>query len=214
MDIATAFPPLALRIQAGPLTLRPITDEVLMVLIEVAAAGVHDPARMPFYYPWTDAPADQLPTEFAQYHWGTRARWSQSAWSLEFAVEYDGAIVGTQGFATQDFVTTRTGETGSWLGRPYHGRGIGTRMRQAICAFAFDHLGAEEITSGAFTDNPASLAVSRKVGYRANGRKRLVSRGELAVDQGLVLTPEHFVRGDAIAVTGVDAFREFIGLTP
>lgn len=212
MDLATAFPPFALRIQAGPLTLRPINDEVLGTLIEVAAAGVHDPALMPFYYPWTDAGADVLPTGFAQYHWGTRARWSPKAWSLEFAVEYDGVIVGTQGFSTQDYVITRTGETGSWLGRQYQGHGIGTRMRQAICAFAFAHLGAEEITSGAFTDNPASLAVSHKLGYQINGRNRLVSRGELALNQRLVLTPEDFVRGDAIEVAGVDRFREFIGL--
>lgn len=39
-------------------------------------------------------------------------------------------------------------------------------MRQVMCAFLFDHLA---ITSSAFTDNPASLAVSRKVGYRPNG---------------------------------------------
>lgn len=38
------------------------------------------------------------------------------------------------------------------------------RMRQALCAFLFDCLDAQEITAGAFVDNPASLAVSRKVG--------------------------------------------------
>ena len=42
-------------------------------------------------------------------------------------------------------------------------------MRQTLCAFLFDHLDAEEITSAAFLDNPASLAVSRKVGYLPNG---------------------------------------------
>ena len=84
---------------------------------------------------------------------------------------------------------TRTGETGSWLGREFQGRGIGTAMRQVICAFAFDHLDAEEVTSGAFLDNPASLAVSRKVGYRPNGVRRLKRRaGELALNQSLVLT--------------------------
>ena len=86
-------------------------------------------------------------------------------------------------------------------------------MRQAICAFAFDHLGAEEITSGAFTNNPASLAVSRKLGYQMNGRNRHASRGELAMNQRLVLTPQDFVRGDAIEVAGADAFREFVGLS-
>lgn len=27
-------------------------------------------------------------------------------------------------------------------------------MRQTLCAFVFDHLDAEEVTSGAFEDNP------------------------------------------------------------
>ncbi|MDR6970552.1 GNAT family protein [Leifsonia shinshuensis] len=211
-DLSSAFPPFGVTIRAGSLTLRPITDEVLPRLIQVAAAGVHDPERMPFYYPWTDAPADRLPTEFAQYHWGTRARWSRSAWTLEFAVEDDGVTVGTQAFSTQDYLVTRSGETGSWLGLQYQGRGIGTRMRQAVCAFVFDHLDAEEIVSGAFTDNPASLAVSRKVGYRTNGTKRVARRDALAVDQRLILTPDDFVRGDPIEVTGRDAFRSFIGL--
>lgn len=212
MDLTNAFPPFGLRIESGPLVLRPITDEILPQLIDVAVAGVHDPALMPFYYPWTDAPADRLPTEFAQYHWGTRARWSREAWTLEFAVEYEGAIVGSQAFSTHDYLVTRTGETGSWLGRSHQGRGIGTRMRQAVCAFAFDHPDAAQVTSGAFTDNPASLAVSHKVGYRPDGRQRLARRGEPAVNQRLVLAPEDLRRGEPITVSGVEAFRRFIGL--
>jgi RimJ/RimL family protein N-acetyltransferase len=212
MDLAAVYPPLGLRIEAGPLVLRPVTDDVLPALIEVALAGVHDPAFMPFYYPWTDAPADKLPREFAQFHWGVRSRWSREAWSLELAVEFEGVIVGTQSFSTRDYLVTRTGETGSWIGLVHQGRGIGTRMRQAICAFLFDHLDAGEITSAAYVDNPASLAVSRKVGYRTNGEQRLARRGEPAVNQLLVLSPEDFVRGEPISVTGVDAFRRFIGL--
>ncbi len=67
------------------------------------------------------------------------------------------------------FPTLRVFETGSWLGRRFQGHGIGTRMRQAMCTLAFDHLGFEEVTSAAFLDNPASLGVSRKVGYVPNG---------------------------------------------
>ena len=72
----------------------------------------------------------------------------------------------------------------------------------------------EEITSAAFVDNPASLAVSRKVGYRPTSVNRIKRReGELALNQGLVLTPEDFDRGDvAIEVTGAEQVRAFIGL--
>jgi RimJ/RimL family protein N-acetyltransferase len=123
-------------------------------------------------------------------------------------------VVGCQGFQTRDFLVTRTGETGSWLGRAYHGRGIGTLMRQTICITLFDHLGAEEITSAAFLDNPASLAVSRKLGYSHNGQTRRQRReGELAVTQQLILRPDDLVRPThPVRVEGAAAVRQLIGL--
>jgi RimJ/RimL family protein N-acetyltransferase len=110
---------------------------------------------------------------------------------------------------------TRTGETGSWLGRAYQGRGIGTRMRQAMCVLLFDHLGAQEITSAAFLDNPRSLAVSRRLGYAPNGQTRERRReGELAVCQRLVLRPADFVRpDDDVRVEGAEPVRRLIGLS-
>lgn len=108
---------------------------------------------------------------------------------------------------------TRSLETGSWLGRAHQGQGIGTRMRQAVCAFGFDHLGAVEITSGAFVDNPASLAVSRKVGYRPNGVVRLQRReGEAALNQKLTLCRADLVRGDPLEVEGAQDLRTFLDL--
>ena len=58
------------------------------------------------------------------------------------------------------------------------------------------------------------LAVSRKVGYRPNGVRRLKRRaGELALNQGLVLTPGDFVRGEhPVEVGGLAAVRAFVGL--
>ena len=214
MRLTEAYPPFGLRIEAGPLVLRPITDEVLPELVDLALAGIHDPEFMPFQVPWTDTPRAELPGAFARYHWGLRSAWSRDRWHLEFAVEHAGRIVGIQAFATEHYLVTRTGETGSWLGREFHGQGIGTAMRQAICAFCFDHLDAEQITSGAFADNPASAVVSRKVGYRPNGVHRVVRRpDEWQDNQAWLLTPESFVRGVPIRATGVEAFREFIGLS-
>ena len=213
VSLSSTFPPFGLRIEAGPLVLRPITDDVLPELVDVALAGVHEPERMPFLVPWTDAPASELPLAFTQYHWGLRSSWRRENWHLELAVEHAGRIVGIQAFGTTDYLVTRSGETGSWLGLQFHGRGIGTAMRQAICAFCFDHLEAEQVTSGSFVDNPASAAVSRKVGYLPNGVRRLARRpGERQDNQAWLLTPQNFVRGVPITVTGASAFREFIGL--
>jgi RimJ/RimL family protein N-acetyltransferase len=213
MELAEAFPPFGLRVEAGPLVLRPVTDDVLPGLIELSMGGIHDPELMPFSFPWTDAPDADKPFNYVSYHWGVRTNWTRQRWDLDFAVEYEGDLVGCQGFLTSDYLLTRTGETGSWLGQRFQGRGIGTRMRQAICAFCFDHLDAEEITSAAFLDNPASLAVSRKVGYQPNGVSRKTRRPqEWAPNQALVLTPQTFVRGPEITVSGLAAFRRFIGL--
>lgn len=213
-DLATLFPPFGLHVALGPVELRPMTDEVVPALCELAERGIHDPGEMPFYVPWSTAPSGELARNTAQYQWRVRAEFSRDAWDLQLAVFHDGTLVGCQGLRTEDFLVTRTGETGSWLGREFQGRGIGTTMRRAVCALAFDHLDFAEVTSGAFLDNPASLAVSRKIGYRPNGVRRLRRReGELALNQGLVLTPETFVRGDQeVSVSGVEAFRTHIGL--
>jgi RimJ/RimL family protein N-acetyltransferase len=207
------WPPLGVRLTAGPLRLHGLRDVDIPELVELAGRGIHEPDRMPFSTPWTDAPAAELPGKMAAHYWQTRAEFSPSRWVLDLVVRHEGVVVGLQGFDTHDYLITRTGETGSWLGRAHHGQGIGTRMRQAICALLFDHLDAQEITSAAFTDNPASLAVSRKVGYRANGVSRERRRDQLASSQRLVLTPETFRRGDALTeVDGVAALRRFIGL--
>lgn len=206
--------PFGLRVRCGALELRAITDDDIRALADLALAGVHDPARMPFGVPWTDAPPERLPAAMASYYWSTRAQFAPEAWILDLAVRVDGELAGVQGFATKDYLVVRSGETGSWLGRAFQGRGIGTAMRRVMCALLFDHLDAEEITSAAFADNPASLAVSRKVGYVENGTSRRQRRpGELALNHNLLLTPDRFVRPERpLEVEGVTAVRESIGL--
>lgn len=214
MDITDVFPPLGLTVTDGDLELRGILDDHLPRLAEVALEGVHDPARTPFIVPWTDAPAEELPRRFAQYHWQCRAGWSPERWQLNLGVWHRGELIGVQGASSEDYLVTRTAETGSWLGLRHQGRGVGTRMRRMLCALLFDHLDARWVTSGFFTDNPASGAVSRKVGYVANGVERRQRReGELAELSLLILGPDDFLRGDtAIEVEGLDSVRRVMGL--
>lgn len=209
--IASVLPLLGLRITAGPVELRAITDDLLAPLGEVAAEGIHAPDAMPFFTPWSLS--DNLALAIAKYQWKLRAEFSPEDWNAAFAVFWDGELVGCQGIATKDYLITRTGETGSWLGRRFQGRGIGTAMRQVICAFAFDHLDADYVTSGAFTDNPASLAVSKKAGYSSHGWRRVARQGRQATIQGLVLDPGSLIRYEhPLAVEGLEAFRRSIGL--
>jgi hypothetical protein len=109
--------------------------------------------------------------------------------------------------------TTEASEALDTLWPPFGVRVTCGLMRQAICALCLDHLGFEEVTSGAFADNPASLAVSRKVGYRVNGQVRLARKGEVATNVELVLAPADLVRPPYdVEVAGVEAFRTLVGL--
>ena len=210
-ELAALWPPFGLRVACGPLVLRPLRDADFAEVLTVVHSGIHAPDRMPFSFPWTDPTGAEQERQFVQYHWRARAELSPERWQLDLGVWHDGRFVGVQGVSTQDFQVTRTGETGSWLGRGFQGAGIGTLMRQAICVLCFDHLGFEEVTSGAFTDNPASQAVSRKVGYRPNGEQRYARQGTVAAMQKLVLTPADLVRPPHdVEVVGARRFLELV----
>lgn len=210
---ATALPLLGLRVTAGPVELRGVTDDLLGPLADLAVKGIHDPDFMPFFVPWSITPAEEMPRNMAQFHWGQRAGFSPDKWGMDLAVFFDGQLVGSQGFSTRDFLITRIGETGSWLGREFQGRGIGTAMRKVICAFIFDHLDAEFITSSAFTDNAASLAVSRNCGYRENGVSILKRNDKPATLQLVILEPGNLMRYEhGLTVEGLPEFRRSIGL--
>ncbi|MDQ3455966.1 MAG: GNAT family N-acetyltransferase [Actinomycetota bacterium] len=211
--LARIWPAFGLRIGCGPLQLAAVRDDDVPVLVDLAAGGIHDPGEMPFAVPWSTVPLPALAPAMATYYWRQRAAFEPDSWSLDLVVRHQSTVVGVQGFGTRDYPVTRTGETGSWLGREHQGRGIGTLMRQTMCAFLFDHLDAAEVTSAAFTDNPASLAVSRKVGYADNGLSRERRQDVLAHSQRLTLTADAFVRPPyPLAIEGLDAFRRFIGL--
>jgi RimJ/RimL family protein N-acetyltransferase len=86
-------------------------------------------------------------------------------------------LVGVQGIGADGFAERRTIGTGSWLGRRFQGRGVGTEMRTAVVELAFRELGAVAVTSSAFEANAASRGVSRKLGYRVVGRDTMSPRG-------------------------------------
>ncbi|ALG05700.1 GNAT family N-acetyltransferase [Kibdelosporangium phytohabitans] len=193
------------------LELRPDDDAGLFELVEVAKRGIHEPDRMPFGVPWTD----RHPREWAQYYWMMRATLSPADWTVNFLTRVDGRVIGMQGAAGKDFAITREVHTGSWLGREFQGKGYGTEMRAAVVMFAFDHLGAELLTSGALSDNQASHNVSRKLGYRQDGTNRIAIRGNVGVNVRLALTRERFVRPEwSVEVDGLDGCRALLGLDP
>jgi RimJ/RimL family protein N-acetyltransferase len=185
--LADHWPLFGLRLRTPRLELRLPDPDDLGALADAAAAGVHDPAVMPFLTPWTDDAPARRARNVVQWHWHELARWSPDDWSLPLVAVLDGVVVGTQDVGARRFATLREVGTGSWLGLAYQGKGYGTEMRAAVLQLAFEGLGAEFATSEAFADNPASYAVSRKLGYVDNGVDRHVIRGRPAVSRRLRL---------------------------
>jgi len=154
------------------LELRLLREEEFADLVEVIDAGIHDPAAMPFFFPWTDAEPRRRAREAAQWMWRHRANWLPDSWTLTCGVFVGGKPIGVQDVGAQRFRAVRSVETGSWLGRAHQGHGLGREMREAVLHLAFAGLGAAEALSGAFEDNVSSLATSRAVGYEENGEAR------------------------------------------
>ncbi|RCV49386.1 GNAT family N-acetyltransferase [Marinitenerispora sediminis] len=197
---ARHWPMYDLRIRTPRLELRlPLLSE-LDDLAELATEGVHDPAVMPFGVPWTDAEPDEVGRGVMQYHWRMLGACTPGDWRLPLAVFLDGRIVGTQELAALDFAVLREVRTGSWLGRRYQGRGIGSEMRAAVLDLAFVGLGAEAARSTAMSDNPASLGVSRRLGYRPDGTSLLTSRNRPAVQQRLLLSRDDWEKHRTVPV--------------
>ncbi|GAA0255846.1 GNAT family protein [Cryptosporangium japonicum] len=172
-----------LRITTPRLELRLPTPDDLAALATLSAGPIHDPARQPFASEWTDAPPAERSRSTVQHHWRSLADWTPEKWTLQLVTVADGTVIGTQAIGGDDFAVLREVHTGSWLGRRYQGRGFGVEMRAAVLHLAFHGLGARAAVTGAVTDNPASLGVSRRLGYAPNGTVSRSIRGEPAVEQ-------------------------------
>lgn len=196
------------------LLLTPLADEDLAELLEVVLAGIHAPDAMPFDMPWSTQPRAELVINSLKHYWTQRAVAGPADWEIQFGVHLGDRVIGVQGLHGTDFSALRTVETGSWLGMPFQGQGIGTEMRAAVLMFAFDHLGAVRAESAAFLDNPSSLGVSRKLGYQANGRQWKQRRpGDVAENERLLLAAEAFIRPDwHLDVRGLQECRDQLGI--
>lgn len=203
-----------LRLRTPDLELRLPTEDELAALCTVARAGVHDPETMPFDVAWTDKPSPRFEREFLQHHWGLRAAWSPERWSFGLAVYLDGAPIGQQDLVGENFPVLREVHTGSWLGRRFQGRGYGKQMRAAVLHLAFAGLGAAAARSAAFADNPASVGVSRALGYEPNGVALAAPRGEAREQLRLRLTRQRWEehRHCEVTVAGLAGCRDMFGI--
>lgn len=211
--LADAWPLFGLRIRSQRLVMRVPTETDLLRLIAVAKEGIHPAGEMPFAVAWSILPSPAFERGFLRHHWEEWANWAPESWQLNLMAELDGTPIGSQSVHAEQFRVFRTVRTGSWLGRTFQGRGLGTEMRSAILAFAFDGLGAQQADSSAFLDNVASNRVSRKLGYEENGRGSLAPEGIARETQLFRMTAERWRSRPRPSVTidGLDACRELFG---
>ena len=208
------WPLFDLEVHTPRLTLRHIDDTLTGELLAVAKRGVHDPAVMPFIVPWTDRPSPQMEQEAMQFYARTRADIRPDAWNLQFAVIVDGDVIGSCDLGAKHFATLRQFQTGSWLGREFHGQGLGKEMRLACLTLGFDGLDAEFAQTGSWHDNAPSLGVTRSLGYTEEGRRRELRRGVPDELVGFRMPRAHWetIRRDDIEIHGMPSARAFLGL--
>lgn len=163
------WPLFDLRIRTPRLELRYPSDADCGLLADLTRETVHDKGFMPFTTPWTRAPSPIREQNALRHWWRLRANLSVEDWTLPFIVLDDDEPVGAQDLTGTSFSVTRSVSTGSWLVQRRQGQGIGKEMRAAVLHLAFAGLGATEAHTSAFEDNPASLGVTRSLGYADNG---------------------------------------------
>jgi RimJ/RimL family protein N-acetyltransferase len=212
--LTTHYPFAGLRLSTPRLELRLPTPDELAELGALAADGVHDAQSMPFTVPWTLQPPADRARSVILHHWATLGAWTKTSWALPFTVFRDGEVVGQQTISAKEFAITRECASGSWLGQRFQRQGIGTQMRAAVVHLAFAGLGATDVTSGAYTDNPASLGVSAKLGYEPDGFNRRAILGTVRTEQRLRLRRAVWEQHDRIPVTidGLEPCLTLLGL--
>ncbi|MHC1563509.1 GNAT family N-acetyltransferase [Actinomycetospora sp. C-140] len=212
-DPVRHWPLAGLVVRTPRLELRPDDDVGLAALADRALDGVHPADEMPFLEPWTDGAGDPgFARGVMQYAWRCRADLRAHRWSVNFLVRSAGRVLGMQTLAGTDFGVLGEVRTGSWLTRSAQGQGLGTEMRHAVVALAFDHLGARVAGTSAFADNVASRRVSERLGYAPDGVEQHVRRGRAAVLLRSRLTPESWRRPEwTPEVDGLGPCRELLG---
>jgi len=207
------WPMFDLRLATDDLQLRHLTEPDLTSLASILPDDAEqDPSSTS--YPGLD-PDRNRAVAVHQDYWRARGNWRPESWALSFGVFRDGELMGYQGLEGDDFTRLRTVDSSSFLTTATRGHGLGKQMRAAVLALAFGPLGARFAITSAWTDNYASLGVSRALGYVDNGvtaHRRGDMVGEMA---HMRLTREQwFTSGwpDRVVVAGADHCMAFFGL--
>jgi len=94
-----------------------------------------------------------------------------SSYGLSIFLRNSGELVGGCGLDHVDSVH-RNAHVGYWIAQPHWGQGFASEAASLLISAGFRDLGLHRIHTGVFPDNPRSMRVLRRLGFRTEGRAR------------------------------------------
>ena len=86
-----------------------------------------------------------------------------------FVIDIDGEVAGAIEFKQGDDVHKKNADLGYWLAEQFWGRGIMTEAVNLIIKYAFENFDLMRIQSAVNQNNPASMRVLEKAGFKKEG---------------------------------------------
>lgn len=108
-----------------------------------------------------------IPRPYTQEHARAFVTGELDLGPYQFAVEIDGAVVGSIGMRVDE--QAREGHIGYWCARNTRGQGITSRALRILCEYSLDELALERLELITDPDNLASQRVATKVGFQREG---------------------------------------------
>ena len=113
----------------------------------------------------------------------------------DWAVEYDGKMIGTVGFTSFD-LNNNAGEVGYVLNRKFWGMGLATEALLRVLEFGFSELSLERIYAKFMPENDKSRGVLLRCGMRPEGvmRRAVLAKGQYRDVEIYAITREEWLR--------------------
>ncbi len=122
-----------------------------------------------------------------------RAEQSERGELHMFSLLYEGKPVGSG--SVRPFADPYRGDVGLWIGRPFHGKGIGKTAVKEFIKYGFQSLKMEKIEATVMVGNVASRKIFEANGFKLEGtiRKAIKKRGKLVDEWLLGITREDYL---------------------
>ncbi len=102
--------------------------------------------------------------------------------TCNFAVEWEGQLIGGAGLEPMQGIYSGTAELGYWFGEPFWGKGLATRAVTLLAEYGLNELLFLRLQANVFAENPASMRVLEKAGFVKEGilRRHIRKNGHIS----------------------------------